>query len=419
MPAIFAAIAAFFFMCTASFDYTFESRSYALVLAFSALSLVTWRAALEHPRKLWYSGVLALVLAAGLSSNYFAVLAFFPVAAGQLWYDVRQREVTWRVWIALAAGASVLLLYLPLINSAIAVFSPYAWNKVRFDTVPDTYTEMVETILWPALALLVAFAGWCWAEYSSRRPRLALPGHELVAAITLMAYPFIGYAVAKLRGNMLSPRFLLPVCLGFGIAIALVCYEMFHRSPRVSLGVLLLLVSWFFAREGVVARRYYDQRLALGRIIQTLPAGGDILVSDSLLVLPLEHYASRDTASRLIFPVDFPAIRKYKTEDSPEQNLWAGRRVFPVRVMPLSTVLANNAGYVIAAPENNWLLQTLQDDRNIFVPELPIQTDSKDIGGFTPLSHGDVWYFSLPPAEPSPSAGLTPATTKQQDRNER
>ncbi|MBA3915787.1 MAG: glycosyltransferase family 39 protein [Acidobacteriales bacterium] len=34
MPAIFAAIAAFFFMCTASFDYTFESRSYALVLAF-------------------------------------------------------------------------------------------------------------------------------------------------------------------------------------------------------------------------------------------------------------------------------------------------------------------------------------------------------------------------------------------------
>lgn len=417
VPALFAATAALFFMCTASFDYTFESRSYALVLAFSALSLVTWRAALERPDKLWYSAALAVVLAAGLSSNYFAVLAFFPVAGGQLWYDVRHRQITWRVWIALAAGASVLLLYLPLINSAIAVFSPYAWNKVRFDTVSDTYTEMVETILWPALALLTAFAGWCWAEYSTRKWRLAMPGHELLAVLTLMAYPFIGYAVAEVRGNMLSPRFLLPVCLGFGMAIALVCYEMFHRSPRVSLGVLLLLVCWFFAREGVVARRYYDQRLALGRIIQTLPAGGDILVSDSLLVLPLEHYAPRDLASRLIFPVDFPAIRKYKTEDSPEQNLWAGRRVFPVRIMPLSAVLENNPGYIIAAPENNWLLRTLTDDKNALVPEMPIQTDSKDIGGFTPLCHGEVWYFSLPPTEMTPSAGLTRATTKQQDRD--
>jgi hypothetical protein len=398
IPAIYAAAGVLFFMSTAAFDYSFESRSYPLMLGFCALSLILWRWTIEGQHKTWAAVGMGTAMAAGLSSNYFAVLAFFPIAAGELVRDIRRRKIEWRVWIALAVGGSILLLYLPLINKAVATFSPYAWNKVNFDAITDSYVEMVETILWPSLALL--YAGvviWLW-EWKRRLPAV-LPMHEVVAALMLMLYPFIGYAVAEIRGGMLSPRFVIPMCYGFAIATAATAYRLFQRSSAAAVFFLLLMVGWLFAREGVVAKMYYDQRLALYRVIDALPRTGTIAVSDSLLVLPLHHYAPPEIASRIVFPVDFWAIRKYKGEDSPEQNLWNGRKgIYPVPIVSLNEFTSRNSRYVIAAPSNNWLVQELGAQGR--PPRLlPYFTDTKDIRGFTPLCHDVVWFFQNRPYE--------------------
>src|SRR4051794_14588203 len=95
-----------------------------------------------------------IALAAGISTNYFAVLAFLPPAAGELVRtamrarrvrpgtptefsrDRRDRRpgllgaIDFRVWIGLAVAASPLLVYRPLIEHSIAQFAPHAWNKV-------------------------------------------------------------------------------------------------------------------------------------------------------------------------------------------------------------------------------------------------------------------------------------------------
>jgi hypothetical protein len=205
-----------------------------------------------------------------------------------------------------------------------------------------------------------------------------------------MAYPFIAYVIAVIRAGMVSPRFVLPVCFGFAIAVAVTSYKLFSRSSLATVGILILFVSWVFAREGVVAYSFFNQRVAFFRVRDRIPAAKTTVVSDSLLVLPLHYYSSPEIASRIVFPVDFNAIRRYKKEDSPEQNLWAGRSVFPVPVVPLKLLKSPN--YLIVTTGENWLLQKLAREGTP-ARKLPIETDSKDITGFFPLCHGEAFYF--------------------------
>ena len=389
---LYAAAGALFFMATAAFDYSFESRSYALLLGFTALSLVAWRGSIEGSHKVLGAVALALALAADLSSNYFGVLAFFPIAAGELLRDIRLRRIEWRVWAALAAAASVLFFYLPLINKSVATFSPYAWNKVEVGAIADSYLEMVEVILWPALALLAIGVIVYFKSKGSRGTRV-MPPHESLAAFMLMLFPFLGYAIARIHGGMLSPRFVIPMCYGFAIAVVATAFRLFRGRVLPGFAVLALLFAWVVAREGVVARMYHDQRLALDRVIDTLPRASTIAVPDSLLVLPLYRYAPREIASHIVFPVDFSAIRQYKKEDSPEQNLWNGRHgIYPVPILSLQEFEATTPDYLIAATSRNWLVRELAAEGKP-VQVLPIFTDSKDIQGFTPLCHGPVWFF--------------------------
>jgi hypothetical protein len=223
-----------------------------------------------------------------------------------------------------------------------------------------------------------------------RAAKRGLPWHEATAVLLLILYPFLGYAIARIQGGMLAPRFVLPVCYGCAIAAATSGYKLFGKWSIAGLLFLTTVGTWFLAREGEVASNYYDEREAFQRVLDLLPSDHTLLVSDSLLVLPMYHYAPPEIASRIVFPVDFRAIRQYKGEDSPEENLWAGRnRIFPVPIIPLDDLLDRTSNFLIVSTDDNWLLKRLGDAPR----ELPIFTDSRHIWAFTPLCHGPVWYF--------------------------
>src|SRR5260370_29028725 len=77
---------------------------------------------------------------------------------------------------------------------------------------------------------------------------------------------------------------------------------------------------------------------------------------------------------RIVFPVDFPAVRVYRREDSPEENLWAGReRWYGVPILPLADFQRSAGRYLIVARDGNWLVQDLLKHQS---PEgrLPIYT---------------------------------------------
>ncbi|HWR37818.1 MAG TPA: glycosyltransferase family 39 protein [Clostridia bacterium] len=404
VPVVYAAAGVFFFIATRAFDYAYESRSYALTLGFAMLSLVLWRSAVEGRHRIIASVGLAITLAAGISSNYFAVLAFFPIAVGELVRNFETRKIELRVWLALAAGGLPMLFYIPLINHAVAQFGPYAWNKPNPDFLFDSYDSMIDLVFYPALALfeagLVIYIYQRTSEGRVTPP--VLPRHELAAVMTQMAYPLIGYAIAVARAGMISPRFVLPMCYGFAIAVAVTGYRLFSRTSVGAMALLFVCFSWALARNAQSASELLEQREAFYNVQNSLPAEGTIVVSDSLLALPLYYYSPPQLSSRIVFPVDFDAIRRYKREDSPEQNLWAGRNIFPIRIQSLKGLARSTPKYVIVATRDNWLLQKLSAEGTPAEP-LPIDIGSRHIGGFTPLCHGEAFLFEKGPAFTSDS----------------
>lgn len=404
VPVAYAAAGVFFFMSTRAFDYSYESRSYALTLGFAMLSLVAWRGSIEGRRPRVWAVVLAVALAAGISSNYFAVLAFFPVAAGELVRDLQRRKIEWRVWVALGIAGLSLLVYLPLINHAVAQFAPYAWNKPVPAFIEHSYDAMVDAILWPGLAVLYAVlvVYLYQRKVDLRHVTPVLPRHEMVAVMVQMGYPFIAYAIAVARAGMVSPRFVLPLCYGFAIAVAVAGYRLFGKHQIATALFLSVCLSWAIARNIFSGYDIWLERQAFYRVLNTLPKAETIVVSDSLLSLPLFYYAPREVGSKVVFPFDVEAIRTYKRDDSPEQNLWGGRNHLPIRVMPVQTLQRTTSDYIIVTTRGNWLLRKMTADREA-PRELPINSDSGDLWSFFPLAHGPAFVYevgNVVPAEP-------------------
>lgn len=421
-------------MAMAAFNYSYEGRSYGAFYGLAMLAVLCWAWAVDpsasRARRAWALAGMVLALTAGIAINYFAVLAFLPIAGGELAGSLEtvrahrwrksaiSRAINVRVWIALVLAASSLLAYRSLIQRAITEFAPYAWNKVSLDQVADSYTEMVEVILYPLLALFVfsfivlALSRFCshcrvamhprWlgrlaSQQAESRFRI-LPTHEATAVFLLMTYPILGYVVASLHGGMLSPRFVIPVCFGFAIAATLACYRLFGHFRMAGIVVLVACLVWFAARESVIGYWYMQQKNSFYKVVDRLPAAEfpnePIVIPDPLMALTFRHYAPRNLAARVVFPVDFPAVRLYRGEDSPEENLWAGRKLlYRMPIIPLAELQHSAGKYLILASDDNWLVEDLLHHRYP-VQRLDINTGAAAIGGFTPLAHGTPVFFT-------------------------
>jgi hypothetical protein len=132
----------------------------------------------------------------------------------------------------------------------------------------------------------------------------------------------------------------------------------------------------------------------LPRAQAALPAGAPIVIPDPLLALTFQHYAPQALASRVVFPVDFPAIRTFRHDDSPEENLWAGRNfLYTLPILPLAAFQHSAGEYLVIAKDGNWLVEDLRA-HHYPVEKLPIDSRAEDIGGFTPLAHGTPAFFA-------------------------
>ena len=444
LPAVWALAGTVLSMTMAAFEYSYESRSYGIFYGLAMLAFFCWTRAVDlhrsgRERTTFLAGMI-LALAAGISTNYFAVLAFLPIAGGEalrsillarretggrLSFRSLARSFDLRIGCGLVIASTPLLAYRSLIAHSIAQFAPYAWNKVSLDQAFDSYTEMVEVVLFPILGLFIFALAVFWISRFARNlcvecnqrltPRwlsrlsaedaskLYLPAHEIFGVLLLMAYPFLGYLVASIRGGMLSPRFVIPVCFGFAIAATWIAYRLFGGFRRAGLAFLCFVSAWFLCREAVIAYWYEEQKQCFYKVLDHLPeaerqvpADAPIAIPDPLLALTFQHYAPPQQASRVVFPVDFPAIRHYRGDDSPEENLWAGRNfLYTLPIMPVARFLDSTGEYLVIAGDGNWLLQDLSHHRYP-VKRLPINTRAVAIGGFTPLAHGTpVFYTAL------------------------
>jgi hypothetical protein len=405
VPPGYAALGVLGFMATRGFDYAYDARSYAPLLGFSMASLALWLVTCDFAvsGRRWppQSGArlaaltaMAASLALAIASSYYGVLAFFPIALGELIRVVRMRRLEAGTWLAMIAGGLPLLWFLPLIRRNLAEFGPHAWNRAHPGMIADSYLQLVEGVFWPVLGLAL-FA--VWMHWKGIGPAIAvgtpLQPHEAGALAVLLLYPLLGFAVAVTGHGMISPRCVLPVCCGFGMAAALLGWRVFGPSPRAGAVLLCIALLWVGVREsacGLVLAR--QRRAFLGirdQVAQRSPSG-PVVIADSLVVLPLAFYSAEDVRRRIVFPIDFEAIHRYEADDSGEQNLWAGRfGVFPIRIVAYDASGFGNGEFTVVARPGGWLGRRLGAD-GFRLQQLEPDAAWQQLGGvFTPMDHED------------------------------
>ena len=431
VPPTWALTAVLICMGMGGFEWSFDCRSYAIFFGTTMLAFLCWsRAAdsLSNPgvRRRSLLGMTCF-LAAGICTNYFAVLAVLPIAFGELtrtgeraqklWKDrqrsaVLLRAVDWPIWLCLVLAGTPLLVFHAAIQTSIALFQPYAWNKVYFGMAELAYLEMVEAMLVP-LCLLFLFAGMLWvlskpcdacrtrlyprplralAEGAAHPRPSTVRGrpYEVVAVLVLMLYPYLGWAIASLHGGMLSSRMVIPVGLGFAIAVVCVGYRTFGQVRGAGTVVLLLFVLWFMVRESYIGYSYQEQKEAFYdtlKALRTVDNGKEpIVVSDNMLVAPLYEYAPPDVKSRVLYVMDVPEIMRYRHQASGEVNFWAGRKAYGFPIVPLAPFQHAVSDYLVIASGDDWLVDALRE-HHYSVDPLPADTHAEPLNFATsPLS---------------------------------
>ena len=414
-----------------AFEWSYECRSYPLYYGTTMLALLCWNMWVRPSRsagpKYGALACMTLFLAAGLCANFFSVIAFVPIGAGELTRTVQRAwtsrrngllailgAIDWPVWCALLLGLVPLLAFRGFIERAIALYQPYAWNRVNFDTTTIAYFDMVEAMRYPLAILVVVcpmFALWsrvsreermrvrprwlrCFVE-SLAETRLRIPLPKLFEAIPiflLMAFPYVGWALASLHGGMFSARFVLPMCLGFAAFAAFMVFRTFGQVSGAGSFLLSAFLLWFMVRSSYVGFSYDEEKTALFSTYNALRQADhyqeSIAVTDNLLILPFSYYAPPDIARRLVYPMDIRAIMSRRGEASGEINLWHNRAAYRFRMMPLAQFQRATFTYLMVCSEPDWLLDDLHANR--YIDEvLPFDPHAQPLNYIaTPLSHG-------------------------------
>ncbi len=128
---IFFALTAMLLPYASAFQsYSYEARSYAFMLGFCGIALVSWQAAAEETKRPWSLIGLAVGIAGAIFYQYWSVLIYLPLAGAEIYRSIRLRRIDWSIWFAFAAGGLALVASLFLILHGLRSWSSYGGMRV-------------------------------------------------------------------------------------------------------------------------------------------------------------------------------------------------------------------------------------------------------------------------------------------------
>ena len=343
--AVYGFLAMLFPFMTTAFNYVFEARAYALVMASSSFGLLCWLWAAEGRRRMLALAGLAVSLAVAISCHYYAVLCLFPLALGETVRSLRRKQVDGGVWLALGFSLAPLLIFLPLIQSA-RKFAPSFWAKPHWSSMAYFYEHFLLTpSAVPLLAIFLAIAAYNTLrrpgpDMAGKSARASIPLYEAAAAVGFLLIPVVAVVMAKTVVGAFSDRYALPAVIGLGIVVAWGLYLSLagRRAPAVALGLLLLT---FLAVKVVQTYRRVSAMSSLQASTYDFlesNAKGDapIVISGPMDFTELTYQAPRSLVGRLTYLADPHLALQYTGTDDPEKGLmemksWAGLNVQPFR----------------------------------------------------------------------------------------
>lgn len=220
--------------------YSVVSRPYGLWLGLSALAMLCWQTATRyHARQAAALVGLALSLAAVVNTQYYAVLLFVPLCAGEAVRCLERKRFDFPVLASLLMGMSGLLIGLPFVRATApfrALHTPIDNPSIHF--LPHAYLWLVvgfaalsvhaQHLIGLGIALSLAALAAGFVRLRSRVV-LRLPSAELVFLLLLAAFPVLGYGLALAATHYVEGRFIQPAVIGMAALLAILAAPLLQQ----------------------------------------------------------------------------------------------------------------------------------------------------------------------------------------------
>jgi 4-amino-4-deoxy-L-arabinose transferase-like glycosyltransferase len=356
-------------LSTSVYHYAHEARPYGLLLGFCGLSLLCWQAAADGRRRLLALFGLALSLAAGLASHYYAVLVFGPLAIGELVRTQARKRVDLAVWAAFALGSSVLLALLPLIRAARSNTGTF-WAPAEWTDIPITYEVFFLRALPPALlgALFVGLHVWVTrlpaGEQPGQTPGRFPPVHELAAALVLALLPVLAMVLGKVVTGVFVDRYTVATVAGVSLLLAFGAQRWAGASAVTGTAVVAVFLAWFLV-IGAATYRHLAPQAAIPAQVSAFLAEHcreplPIAVARSHRFLQLAHYAEPALAQRLVYLSDREASLRFLRHETDELALRGLSSVIALRVVDFGDFTRTHERFYVYG-NYGWLVPTLEE----------------------------------------------------------
>jgi hypothetical protein len=340
LPGPYSLIGMMFPMFTLAWRYALEARAYGPVLGFAGLALIAWQRASELDRASAWLPLITMSLAGALLCHPYAVLLAIPFAFGEVVRSVGRRRIDWKMWIAFAAAAPVVLLY-P------AVFAPMKSISLKgvqpgLSVIPLFYSEVFGPAIWPlVLAGGLAVAFWLVGKMPVGDPHareVFLPVHEVAVLSGFALAPvFLLICIVLSNGLVYFPRYGLICIIGVSGFVTLALYRCLGGNQFGAKIILAVFILWFVGSRGrFVLRGLGDPTAEYQRthplLYQAASDGRPVLVESGITIMEAEFYLPDAGARRLHYATWDPVLRReYPWQDMADQLTTFATRLIPKR----------------------------------------------------------------------------------------
>jgi hypothetical protein len=364
--ALYGFTAMLFPLVTTAYDYAYEARPYGLVLGFSGLALLCWQSAADgRYRKVSLIG-LALSCAVALSTHYYGILIFFPLALGEFVRSISQRRVDLAIWLAFGLALAPLLFFIPLIEQARS-YSANFWARPHWGLIAEFYYFLLIPAVAPLVAVLILAAGFPTSDPPGNvrtdqqlQPKL-LP-HETAAALGFIVVPFVAVALAVGVTGAFTHRYALPSVIGFSIVLPLGAARLLNGRAIIGVALVMALCGAcaMLSIRGLQNASSVSQKES--RAYEFLRSNSEglwpIVISDAHTFMRLAHYARHDIASRLVYLADPESALRHLGQTTVDRGLLDLKSVFRLNVQPYRSYIDSQERFLVYGPirDLSWLL---------------------------------------------------------------
>lgn len=353
-----------------AFRYSTEARGYGVMLGLFALALWSWSEAARGRTRGLHLRLLALVLAAGLWNQYFAILAFVPIGIGEALRLPRTRRIDWGVAVAVGAALAAALPLRGLMRLAAAHVATY-WRHASVADIGPTYGFLFEALFSGFLAIalglvaLLVLVGVVFGNRASARCEYReLAAHEIGAGLATLAVPLGAVLLGVYGVGVFVPRYALAGVIGLSIVLPLAVARAGSRGGVADVVLSTALIATFcgLAYQSIVGERrvYRDPVATRPMLLQQLSKGDTVVVSGTTEYLQLWYYAPPELRRRLVYLADPVAALEETGSDTIDRNYLVLRRWSSVSVLDYDTFIATHRTFHVYACGRGWLIKRLQ-----------------------------------------------------------